>query len=133
MDDRERTKTTVVLSTCRQQHRLGWKVLKLQAQGESLKALSHAPEAPLSQANQQHLHLHLQAVDLISSFNNYLNALESTHTATKALPSGQDPEAAQTTNSTEAAEATQATEATVQAPEAAERCAREEKPAQKES
>ena len=85
---------------------------------------------PLSQANQQHLHPHLQAVDLISSFNNYLNALESTHTATKALPSGQDPEAAQTTNSTEAA---QATEATVQAPEAAERRAREEEPAQKES
>ena len=76
---------------------------------------------PLTQANQQHLHLHLQAVDLIGSFNNYLNALESTPTATKALPSGQDSEATQPT------EATGAPAQAAQPPEASDGCAMEEK------
>ena len=73
---------------------------------------------PFSQANQPHLHLHLQPVDLIGQFNEMvrkINGDASPHTATKALPSGQDPET------------TQPTKATVQAPEAADGCAREDK------
>ena len=76
---------------------------------------------PLTQANQQHLHLHLQSIDLISAFNNYLDNLPASHSATKGLPFEQDPEA------------TQSTEAAAQAPEAAERCARKARAAQKES
>lgn len=85
------------------------------AYGVAIDKVAALSADPLTQANQQHIHLHLQAVDLIGSFNNYLNALESTHTATKALPSEQDPET------------TQPTKATVQAPEAADGCAREDK------
>lgn len=49
---------------------------------------------PLTQANQQHLHLHLEPVDLIGQFNEIvrkINGDSSIHTAAKALPSGQDP------------------------------------------
>jgi hypothetical protein len=64
--------------------------------------------ATLSQANQQHLHLHLQPVDLIGQFNQMLSKLnngsKAKDTAAIALPSGQDAEVAQTTNSTEAAD-----------------------------
>jgi len=54
---------------------------------------------PLSQANQQHLHVHLEKIDLVSQFNNALHGL------TKALPSGPDPKPTRTTNSTEPADA----------------------------
>jgi hypothetical protein len=60
---------------------------------------------PLTQANQQHLHLQIQSIDLMSAFNNYLDTLGSTHTATQALPSGQDPQITQNTNTTQAADA----------------------------
>jgi hypothetical protein len=71
---------------------------------------------PLSQANQQHLHVHLQKVDLIGQWNEMISklsssALEAKNTATKSLPSGQDPEPIQPTATTRPAE----------------RCAREEK------
>jgi hypothetical protein len=72
---------------------------------------------PFSQANQQHLHVHLQPVDLIGQFNQMLsklNAGSGTHTATKALPPRQDREATQPTVTTQSSEP----------------CAREEKPAQ---
>ena len=80
---------------------------------------------PFSQANQQHLHVHLQKVDLIGQWNEMISklsssTLETKDNAAKALPSGQDPEP---TRPTEAA----------QVPETADGCAREEKPAQKES
>jgi len=76
---------------------------------------------PFSQAN-NHLHVHLEKVDLVGQWNKMLETLnlkppsttdasETKATATKTLPSGQEPEA------TEAAEA------------AADGCAREEKPA----
>jgi hypothetical protein len=79
---------------------------------DKLLALSSDPQ---NQAN-QHLHVHLQPVDLIGQWNEMISklsssAVEAKNTTTKALPSGQEPEAA------EAAEA------------AAEVCAREEKPA----
>jgi hypothetical protein len=75
----------------------------------------------LSQANQQHLHLHLQPVDVIGQFNEMLRKLpgsasEAKDTASKALPSGSTPEATQP-------RADQAT---------AQPSAREEKPAQKQ-
>jgi hypothetical protein len=76
---------------------------------DKLLALSSDP-----QANQQHLHVHLQPIDLIGPFNQMiakLNGDSSTHTATKALPSGSDKEATQPTANTQPAE----------------RCAREEK------
>jgi hypothetical protein len=53
---------------------------------------------PLSQANQQHLHVHLEKVDLIGQFNNALHGL------TKALPSGQNPEPTRTISATRPAE-----------------------------
>ena len=49
---------------------------------------------PFSQANQQHLHVHLDKVDIVGQFNNALHGLA------KALPSGPDPEATQPTAST---------------------------------
>ena len=81
---------------------------------------------PFSQANNQ-LHVHLEAVDLVGQWNKMLETLnlksppttdasETKATATKALPSGPDKEAKQST-------------ATIQP---AEDCAREEKTAQKE-
>ena len=53
---------------------------------------------PFSQANQQHLHVHLDKVDIIGQFNQAMHklqssALEAKDTAAKALPSGQDSEA----------------------------------------
>ena len=77
---------------------------------------------PLTQANQQHFHLHLEPVDLIAEFNKMVSringiALKANDTAAKALPSGQDPEATQPTVTTQPADG----------------CAREEKPAQNES
>jgi hypothetical protein len=72
---------------------------------------------PFSQANQQHLHLHLQAVDLIGQFNQMIakvpsqEPLEAKDTATKALPSGEDPAPTQPTATTRPTE----------------RCARKEK------
>jgi hypothetical protein len=74
---------------------------------------------PFSQANQQHLHVHLQKVDLIGQFNDFLHAVEAKDTPTKALPSGQAPEPTETTEATEAA---------TQAPETADGCASEENP-----
>jgi hypothetical protein len=52
---------------------------------------------PFSQANQQHLHVHLEKVDLVGQWNEMISKLQSStleakNTATKALPSGQDPE-----------------------------------------
>ena len=52
---------------------------------------------PLSQAN-QHLHVHLEKIDLVSQFNNALHGL------TKALPSGPDTEATQPAATTRPAE-----------------------------
>jgi hypothetical protein len=68
---------------------------------------------PLSQANQQHLHVHLQPVDLIGQWNEMIRKLPSASkdTAAKALPSGPGKEATQPTTTTKRAE----------------RCAREEK------
>jgi hypothetical protein len=79
---------------------------------DKLLALSSDP----FQANQQHLHVHLDKVDIIGQFNQAMHklsssALEAKDTAAKALPSGQDPEATQPTAITRLAE----------------RCAREEK------
>jgi hypothetical protein len=75
---------------------------------------------PLSQAN-QHLHVHLQPVDLMDQWNEMIrklpSALEAKDTPAKALPSGQDPQATLTANITEAADG----------------CASAEKPAQKEN
>jgi hypothetical protein len=50
---------------------------------------------PFSQANQQHLHVHLGKVDLIGQFNDFLHAVGAKDTATKALPSGPDKETTQ--------------------------------------
>ena len=85
---------------------------------DKLLALSGDP-----QVNQQHLHVHLEPVDIIGQFNEMLsrlqsNFLEAKDTPAKALPSGQDPEATQST--------TEVAEAVAQVPEA---CAREEKSA----
>jgi hypothetical protein len=71
---------------------------------------------PFSQANQQHLHVHLQKVDLIGQWNEMISklsssTLETKDNAAKALPSGPDPQATQPTVTTQPAE----------------RCAREEK------
>jgi len=68
---------------------------------------------PFAQANQQHLHVHLEKVDLVGWWNEMIrklssSALEAKDIATKALRSGLEPEA------TEAA---------------ADGCARKEKPA----
>jgi hypothetical protein len=62
---------------------------------------------PFAQANQQHLHVHLEKIDIVGQFNAALHGL------TKALPSGPDKEATQPTATTQLAEG----------------CAREEKPA----
>ena len=53
---------------------------------------------PFSQANQQHLHVHLEKIDLVSQFNNALHGL------TKALPSGPDSEPTRTISTTRPAE-----------------------------
>ena len=58
---------------------------------DKLLALSGDP-----QVNQQHLHVHLQPVDIIGQFNEMVsrlqrNFLEAKDTAAKALPSGHDP------------------------------------------
>jgi hypothetical protein len=88
---------------------------------------------PFSQAN-NHLHVHLEPVDLMGQFNQMLKELgkgkpsqeeasqepSEAEDAAKGLPSGQDPEATQPTEATEAA--AQA----AQAPETADRCARED-------
>ena len=71
---------------------------------DKLLALSGDP-----QVNQQHLHVHLQPVDVIGQFNEMVsrlqrNFLEAKDTAAKALPSGHDPEVTQPTETTEAAE-----------------------------
>ena len=60
-----------------------------------LLALSSDP-----QANQQHLHVHLDKVDLVGQWNEMIRKLSSStlkakHTAAKALPSGPDTEATQ--------------------------------------
>ena len=55
------------------------------------------------------------------------SAREAKDTGAKALPSGQEPELTRSIETTEAAEAA------AQLPEASEPCAREEKPAPKES
>jgi hypothetical protein len=57
---------------------------------DKLLALSNDP----FQANQQHLHVHLEKVDLVGQFNNALRGL------TKALPSGPGSEATQPTATT---------------------------------
>jgi hypothetical protein len=44
---------------------------------------------PFAQANQQHLHVHLEKIDIVGQFNAALHGL------TKALPSGPDPQATQ--------------------------------------
>ena len=64
---------------------------------------------PLSQANQQYLHVHLQKVDIIGQFNKMLHqlqtsALEAKDPAAKALPFGQGSEATQPTAITQPAE-----------------------------
>jgi hypothetical protein len=64
---------------------------------------------PFSQANQQHLHVHLQPSNIIEQWNEMISKLprsplEAKDTAAKALPSGPDPEAAQPTASTQPAE-----------------------------
>ena len=64
---------------------------------------------PFSQANQQHLHVHLDKVDIIGQFNQAMHklsgsALEAKDTAAKALPCGPDPEATQPTATTQPAE-----------------------------
>ena len=71
---------------------------------DKLLALSSDP-----QTNQQHLHVHLDKVDIIGQFNQAMHklsgsALEAKDTAPKALPSGQDPEATQPTATTQPAE-----------------------------
>jgi hypothetical protein len=63
---------------------------------------------PFSQAN-NHLHVHLESVNLIEQWNEMCSKLpcsasEAKDTAAKALPSGPDSEAIQPTNSTETAE-----------------------------
>jgi hypothetical protein len=83
---------------------------------DKLLALSSDP-----QANNQHLHVHLEPVDLIGQWNEMISklpsrALEAKDATTKALPSGRDKEATQPTASTQPAE----------------RCAREEKDRAKE-
>jgi hypothetical protein len=74
---------------------------------------------PLFQAN-NHLHVHLEKVDVIGEFNKTLHqlqtsALEAKDNAAKALPCGRDPEATQPTVTTQPAEG----------------CAREEKDREK--
>jgi hypothetical protein len=64
---------------------------------------------PFSQANQQHLHVHLDKIDLIGRWNEMIRKLSSStlkakHTAAKALPSGPDTEATQPTAITQPAE-----------------------------
>jgi hypothetical protein len=55
---------------------------------------------PFSQAN-QHLHVHLESIDIMGQFNKMLKQLPTKNTAAQALPSGQHKEAAQATaNST---------------------------------
>jgi hypothetical protein len=63
---------------------------------------------PFSQANQQHLHVHLQKVDLIGQWNEMISklsssTLETKDNAAKALPSGPDKEATQPSEAAEAA------------------------------
>ena len=58
---------------------------------------------PLSQAN-NHLHLHLDSIDVMGQFNQMLKKLPTTNTAAQALPSGQHKEAAQATASTQPVE-----------------------------
>ena len=65
---------------------------------------------PFSQANQQHLHVHLDKVDIIGQFNQAMHklsgsALEAKDTAAKALPCGPDPEATQPTATTQPTDA----------------------------
>ena len=97
---------------------------------DKLLALSSDPQ---SLANNQ-LHVHLDSVNLMEQWNKMLETLnltssptleasETKRTATKALPSGQDPELTQSTETTEA------TKAAAQIPEVSEGSAREEKPA----
>ena len=74
-----------------------------------------------SQLN-NHLHVHLESIDIMGQFNKMLKelptkALEAKGTAAKALPSGPDKEATQPIATTQPAEG----------------CASEEKPAQKQS
>ena len=64
---------------------------------------------PFAQANQQHLHVHLDKIDLIGRWNEMIrklssSALEAKDTATRALPSGQDGEATQPTATKQPAE-----------------------------
>jgi hypothetical protein len=64
---------------------------------------------PFSQANQQHLHVHLDKVDIVGQWNEMIrklssSALKAKDTAAKALPSGQKPEATQSTAITQPAE-----------------------------
>jgi hypothetical protein len=98
---------------------------------DKLLALTQDPQ---SQAN-NHLHVHLESVNLIEQFNEMVASLprapgplEAKDAATKALPSGPDPEVPQPTASTQA---TGAAAQAAQAPETADRCAREEKTAEK--
>jgi hypothetical protein len=63
---------------------------------------------PLSQAN-NHLHLHLDSIDVMGQFNQMLKQLPTTasiakNTATKALPSGPDAEDTQPTATTQPAD-----------------------------
>jgi hypothetical protein len=86
---------------------------------DKLLALTQDPQSQLN----NHLHVHLESIDIMGQFNQMLKQLPTTaskakDTAAKALPSGQDPE--RTQSSTEAAEPV------AQVPEA---CAREEKSA----
>ncbi len=92
--------------------------------GVAIDKVASLSADPLTQANQQHVHLHLQPVNLIAEFNKMVDRINqsctrdaSPHIATKALPSGQDAEARQQTAVTQPAEG----------------CAREEKPTQKAS
>lgn len=81
---------------------------------DKLLALSQDPQSQLN----NHLHVHLESVNLIEQFNQMVASLprapeplEAKDTAAKALPSGPEPEATQPTATTQPAE----------------RCAREEK------
>jgi hypothetical protein len=79
---------------------------------DKLLALTQDPQS------NNHIHLHMEARDIMSEFNQMLKQLPTTasiakNTATKALPSGSDPELTQPAASTQLAE----------------RCVREEKPA----
>jgi hypothetical protein len=79
---------------------------------DKLLALTQDPQSQLN----NHLHVHLESIDIMGQFNQMLKQLPTTaskakNTATKPLPSGPDSEATQPT----------------------EGCAREEKDSQKES